>query len=44
MRGYDIAFTIGDRTYSGRVSGSSMQGTVSGPDGTRDWRATRADR
>jgi SAM-dependent methyltransferase len=44
MRGYDIAFTVGDRTYTGRVSGSSMQGTSSGPDGTRDWRATRADR
>jgi SAM-dependent methyltransferase len=44
MRGYDIAFTIGDRVYSGRVSGSSMQGTVSGRDGTRDWRATRVER
>ena len=44
MRGYDIAFTLGDRVYSGRVSGSSMQGTVSGPDGTRDWRATRVER
>ncbi len=42
MRGYDIAFTVGDRVYNGRVSGSTMQGAVTGPDGTRDWRATRA--
>jgi len=41
MRGYDTAFTVGDRVYSGRVSGSSMQGTMSGPDGTHDWRARR---
>ena len=41
MRGYDIAFTVGDRAYTGRVSGSSMQGTMSGPDGAHDWRARR---
>jgi hypothetical protein len=44
MRGYEIGFTVGDRVYTGRVSGSRMQGTVTGPDGTRDWRATRAAR
>ncbi len=41
MRGYEIAFTVGDRVYNARVSGSSMQGTMSGPDGTLDWRARR---
>jgi hypothetical protein len=44
MRGSDITFTVGDQIYSGRVSGSAMQGTMSGPGGTRDWRAVRADR
>jgi SAM-dependent methyltransferase len=44
MRGGDIAFTVGDQIYPGRVSGSSMQGTVSGPAGTRDWRAARVVR
>jgi hypothetical protein len=44
VRGYDITFTIGDLTYTGRVSGSSVEGTVSGPDGPRGWRATRAER
>jgi SAM-dependent methyltransferase len=44
MRGDGIAFTVGDQSYSGRVSGSAMQGTVSGPAGTRDWRAVRAGR
>ena len=40
MRGYDIAFTVGDHIYTGRVSGSTMQGTVSGPAGTRTGEAT----
>jgi SAM-dependent methyltransferase len=44
MRGGDIAFTVGDQIYTGRVSGSSMQGTVSGPAGNRDWRAARVVR
>jgi SAM-dependent methyltransferase len=44
MRGYDISFTVGDQIYTGRVSGSAMQGTMNGPGGTRDWRAVRVDR
>ena len=44
MRGDRIAFTVGDQSYSGRVSGGAIQGTVSGPAGTRDWRAVRAER
>jgi SAM-dependent methyltransferase len=44
MRGYDITFTAGDRTYTGRLDGTTMQGSVTGPDGTRTWKATRAAR
>lgn len=42
MRGYDISFTAGDRTYTGRLSGDVMSGTVTDGAGTRAWRATRA--
>lgn len=41
MRGFDITFTAGDRVFTGRQDGDTMQGTVTGPDGTRPWRATR---
>ncbi len=41
MRGYDIAFTAGDRTYTGRLSGNAIEGTTESPAGTRPWRATR---
>jgi hypothetical protein len=41
MTGYDITFTIGDRTYTGRLQGDTMEGTVSGPDGSRPWKAVR---
>jgi SAM-dependent methyltransferase len=41
MRGYDISFVAGDRTYSGRLSGTTMEGSVTAPDGTLPWRATR---
>jgi hypothetical protein len=44
LRGDVIAFTVGDHSYTGRVNGNSMQGTVTGPNGTRDWHATRAAR
>jgi SAM-dependent methyltransferase len=41
MRGYDIAFTAGDRAYTGRLKGDTMDGTVTSPAGTLPWRATR---
>jgi SAM-dependent methyltransferase len=41
MRGYDISFTIGDSTYSGRLQGTVMEGTVAGPGGSRTWKATK---
>jgi precorrin-6B methylase 2 len=44
MRGYDITFTAGDRTYTGRLAGDVLAGTVTGQGTTRTWRATRAGR
>jgi Methyltransferase domain len=41
MRGDEISFTAGKATYTGRVNGSSMQGTISGGG---DWSATRSGR
>ena len=44
MRGYDITFTAGERTYTGRLDGATMQGSVSGPAGTQTWKATKITR
>ena len=44
MRGYDITFTAGERTYTGRLGGATMQGSVSGPAGTQTWKATKITR
>ena len=41
MRGYDVSFTIGDSTYAGRLQGNVMEGTVTGPGGSRAWKATK---
>jgi SAM-dependent methyltransferase len=41
MRGYDITFTIGDSTYTGRLQGDVMEGMVTGPGGSRAWTANR---
>jgi SAM-dependent methyltransferase len=41
MRGEQIAFTAGSATYSGRVIGATMQGTVSGAGSTQTWSATK---
>jgi len=41
MRGYDITFTAGERTYTGRLTGDVLAGTVTGQGATRTWRATR---
>jgi hypothetical protein len=38
MNGSEISFTVGQRTYKGRVTGNRMEGTTS--DGGK-WRATR---
>ena len=40
MRGSDISFTAGGAQYTGRVNGSSMQGTVTGGNGA-SWTATK---
>jgi hypothetical protein len=39
MKGDEITFTAGGKTYKGRVTGNKMEGTVS--DGGK-WQATRA--
>jgi precorrin-6B methylase 2 len=41
MQGYDITFTAGGRSYTGRMKGDTMEGTVSGPDGSRAWKAVK---
>lgn len=38
VNGEDISFTVGERTYKGRVTGNRMEGTIS--DGGK-WQATR---
>lgn len=40
LRGSDITFTVGDAVYTGRVSGTSMKGTIKGPRAGM-WAATR---
>jgi len=40
LRGEDISFTVGNAKYTGRVSGNSMSGTVSGGSGGK-WSATK---
>jgi hypothetical protein len=41
MRGEEITFTAGGARYRGRLTGSTMQGTVSGARGDGSWSATR---
>jgi SAM-dependent methyltransferase len=41
MRGYDVTFAIDDRTYTGRLQGDAIEGTVTGPGGSRPWKASR---
>jgi SAM-dependent methyltransferase len=41
MMGYDITFTAGDRTYTGRLRGNTMEGTFSGPGGSGAWKAVK---
>ena len=42
MNGDRISFTVGGASYTGRVKGNSIEGTVKSGDGTRNWTATRA--
>jgi len=41
LSGDQISFSVGDTTYSGRVSGSTMQGTFPSGGNTTPWSATR---
>lgn len=42
LRGEEITFTAGNATYKGRITGNSIEGTVTSPSGTTaPWRATR---
>ena len=41
LSGDQISFSVGGTTYSGRVSGSAMQGTLPSGRNTAPWSATR---
>jgi len=41
MTGDQIAFSVGDTTYTGRVTGKVMEGVSKSPSGETKWRATR---
>jgi hypothetical protein len=41
MDGDRISFTVGGASYTARVSGAGMEGTVKSSDGSRSWSATR---
>ena len=41
LRGDEITFTAGDAGYTGKVTGNSIEGTITTPTGTSPWRATR---
>ncbi|MGH9386488.1 MAG: class I SAM-dependent methyltransferase [Vicinamibacterales bacterium] len=41
LRGEQIQFVAGGLSYVGRVTGDTMEGTVTAPDGTKPWIATR---
>lgn len=43
LNGDHIAFTIGDKHYSGRVNGSTMEGTVKAARKTSNWSANLID-
>lgn len=44
VRGFDVSFTAGDRTFTGQVDGEVMEGTVTSAEGTRAWHATRVSK
>ena len=41
LRGDEITFTAGDAGYKGKVTGNTIEGTITTPAGTTPWRATR---
>jgi hypothetical protein len=41
LRGDQLGFTVGTAAYSGRVSGNTIEGTVTSGTSRTDWRATR---
>lgn len=41
LRGDEITFSAGDVAYKGRVTGSTIEGTMTTPKGTSPWRATK---
>jgi SAM-dependent methyltransferase len=41
LRGDQISFSVGDQRYAGRVSGDSMEGTVTSAAGTQKFKASR---
>jgi hypothetical protein len=43
MTGDQIAFSVGDTSYTGRVNGNTMEGTSKSASGETKWSATRAD-
>ncbi len=43
MTGDQIAFSVGDTTYTGRVNGKTIEGTSKSPSGEAKWSAARAD-
>jgi hypothetical protein len=40
VNGYDVSFTVGNATYTGRLDGSTLRGTVTGGSGG-SWTATK---
>jgi hypothetical protein len=43
MTGDQIAFSVGNTSYTGRVNGNTMEGTAKSASGESKWSATRAD-
>jgi len=43
MTGDQIAFSVGDTSYTGRVNGKTIEGTSKSPAGEAKWSATRVD-
>lgn len=41
LRGEDIKFTANDVVYTGKVSGNTITGTMTGPKGSQPWTATK---
>ena len=44
LNGDQISFSVGNAKYTGRVSGSTMQGTFESGGNTTKWNATKASK